>query len=285
MKNTIPDEFVEASDTLQDLEDVLESEQPPVTDVRSVAEPEAPAEEDIGRGSAPGQIGGPDVILPNRPLRAGEIIYQRGNVAVQNQAEPPAYIRLYDRRGHSRLVLRELAGFALTLRNANGERVLFLRPPVAPKQPQFACPVPECGKRLATRADRENHIRGYHPSWYHEYSERRRRRQENRQRRSQDLQTQILAKLAGVSVIDDESSQEDLEDLTAPDPSWDRRKLLSWLRSATGKWEQAWLQLSTAQAYDLAMEVWLQRSQPESAEDDIFDDEELEETFAVSTEE
>jgi hypothetical protein len=168
--------------------------------------------------------------LPNRPLRQDEVVFQSGNISVINRAAPGQYVRVYDDQGYPRIVLRELATFALSIRKGDGSRAYTTKPLVAPKEPEYKCRAPGCKKRLVTALDRETHEKAYHSAYAAELASREKRKKEAEQRRRDEILnaalTAVLKKELGEPLV--EGLSDDGEISGPPPEDASRKDLLAY---------------------------------------------------------
>lgn len=194
--------------------------------------------------------------LPNRPLRQDEVVFQSGNISVINRAAPGQYVRVYDDQGHPRIVLRELATFALSIRKGDGSRAYTTKPLAAPKEPEYKCRAPGCKKRLMTALDRETHEKAYHSAYAAELASRERRKQEAEQRRRDEILnaalTAVLKKELGEPLV---SGISDDGEIAGPPPEDAPRKdLLAYAARLFPGRQREYIKLTRNELWQLCAE-------------------------------
>ena len=194
--------------------------------------------------------------LPSRPLRQDEVVFQSGNISVINRAAPGQYVRVYDDQGYPRIVLRELATFALSIRKGDGSRAYTTRPLVVPKEPEYKCRAPGCKKRLVTALDRETHEKAYHSAYAAELASRERRKKEAEQRRRDEILnaalTAVLKKELGEPLV---AGLSDDGEISGPPPEDASRKdLLAYAARLFPGRQKEYFRLSRNELWQLCAE-------------------------------
>ena len=207
--------------------------------------------------------------LPNRPLQQNEVIYQRENISVINRSAPSQYVRLYDNDGRPRIVLRELAAFALSILDGKGNRAFHTKPPVTPKANEYKCRAPGCRKVLASWADRETHEKAYHTAYAAELEARRKRKEELEAKRQQETLnaalTAILKRELGEPLVEPEPEPSDA--IRPPTAEMTRSELLGVLMKLFKDRRQELIRMTKEQLLELYAAAYESLTQEQPEED------------------
>lgn len=208
--------------------------------------------------------------LPNRPLEENEELARVGPARIVNRAPRQHLVRLYDRNGQPRTFLRELVPLALSQGDPlTGERFYFAKPPKEAQPPRFRCPAPGCQKQLASRRDVRVHVEGFHQAYFQEQQLRRKQREERTRSRQEQALLGLLATLVR------KTASEEQAEISPPDQGMTRAELLSWLKTATGKFQPEWRHLSRGELMTMAEAYWAALQQPEAEPPDEDENDDL----------